>query len=118
MKVYFYHTSCIKALFSDALALHQARSRSAFRNCQRTVTKVEFKKTKQQQKKPQSIYLLVLPKLKISSPTAKEKQTNKQNLRPLPPSSLKVTEHRMNCSGTGGCREPGGGDGKINSPNT
>lgn len=80
--------------------------------------KLNLKKTKQQQKKPQSIYLLVLPKLKISSPTAKEKQTNKQNLRPLPPSSLKVTEHRMNCSGTGGCREPGGGDGKINSPNT
>lgn len=109
MQVDFCDTSWMKALFSNTLALDQARNRLAFRNCQRTVTKMGIIKTKQQQKNPQFIYLLVLPKLKISSPTAKEKKTNKQNKIQDPPSSFKVTEHRMNCSGTGGCREPGGG---------
>jgi hypothetical protein len=39
------------------------------------------KKTKQNKKKSQFIYLLVLPKFKISSPTAKgRKQTNKHKI--------------------------------------
>lgn len=48
------------------------------------VIKDKFTKNKTKQKKSQFIYLLVLPKFKISSPTAKErKQTNIKSEKPL-----------------------------------
>lgn len=76
------------------------------------VIKDKFTKNKTKQKKSQFIYLLVLPKFKISSPTAKErKQTNIKSEKPL----LIVTEQRRQ-SGTGGCREPAGEDGKREPP--
>lgn len=81
------------------------------------ITEVEFTKTKQQQKKPQFIYLLVLPKLKISSPTAKEKK-NKQNLRPLPPPLLKSQNTELTAVEQVGAENQEGEYGKINSPNT
>ena len=86
-----------------------------FRNCKEMVIRDKFtKKTKQNKKKSQFIYLLVLPKFKKSSPTANgRKQTNKQKIWEAP--SHKVTEQRRR-SGTGGCREPAGEDGKIEPP--
>lgn len=106
-----------KALFSNVSALFQVRSRPAFGNCKRTVTKGEFTKTKQQQKKPQFIYLLVLPKLKISSPTAKEKKTNKQTKSETPP-LLKSQNTEGTAVGQVGAENQEGEDGEINSPNT
>lgn len=48
------------------------------------VIKDKFTKKQNKTKKSQFIYLLVLPKFKISSPTAKErKQTNIKSEKPL-----------------------------------
>lgn len=69
-------------------------------------------------KKTQFIYLLVLPKLKISSPTAKEKKNKKQNLRPLPPPLLKSQNTELTAVEQVGAENQEGEYGKINSPNT
>ena len=70
--------------------------------------------------KPQFIYLLVFPKLKISSPTAKEKINKQMNKiwDPLPPLLLKSQNTEGTAVGQVGAENQEGEDGKINSPNT
>lgn len=65
--------------------------------------KDKFTKKTKQNKKSQFIYLLVLPKFKISSPTAKERKTNIKSEK-----ALLLESQQRRPSATGGCREPAG----------
>lgn len=103
-------------IFSNILLFTRQKKQAYFKELQKEWSQRVNLQKQSNNKKPHSLFLLVLPKLKYQVLLLRRKKINKHKIHDPSPALLKVTEYGKNCSGTGRCRESGGRDGKINSP--